>query len=120
MHRVLLSTSGQRLIRQGNGDTEFPNFQYTTVGSYDSAAAWDGIWRKATMINRVLRGSLDVRELEGVGDLSLNAAPVRAATSGNRLVMEKIEADTARTKLERLKRAYQKNQSALGWSKARR
>lgn len=105
-----------RIIRQGNANAEVHNFQYATVGSYDSAA-WDGIQRKATMINQVLRGSLDVRELEDVGDQALNAAQIKAATSGNPLVMEKIEADAARTKLERLKRAYEKNQNALSWSK---
>jgi N12 class adenine-specific DNA methylase len=106
-----------RIIRQGNANAEVYNFQYATVGSYDSAA-WDGIQRKATMINQVLRGRLDVRELEDVGDLALNAAQIKAATSGNPLVMEKIEADAARTKLERLKRAFEKNQSSLNWSRS--
>ncbi|WP_104111866.1 helicase-related protein [Arthrobacter sp. N199823] len=105
-----------RIIRQGNANDEVHNFQYATVGSYDSAA-WDGIQRKATMINQVLRGRLDIRELEDVGDLALNAAQIKAATSGNPLVMEKIEADAARTKLERLKRAFEKNQSSLTWSR---
>lgn len=106
-----------RIIRQGNANTEVHNFQYATVGSYDSAA-WDGIQRKASMIQQVLRGRLDIREIEDVGDLALNAAQIKAATSGNPLVMEKIEADAARTKLERLKRAHEKGQSALAWTKA--
>lgn len=105
-----------RIVRQRNANAEVHNFRYATIGSYDSAA-WDGIQRKATMINQVLRGRLDVRELEDVGDLALNAAQIKAATSGNPLVMEKIEADTARTKLERLKRAFEKNQTALSWTK---
>ncbi|WP_432246275.1 helicase (plasmid) [Arthrobacter sp. G.S.26] len=106
-----------RIIRQGNANTEVQNFQYATVGSYDSAA-WDGIQRKATMIQQVLRGRLDIREIEDVGDLALNAAQIKAATSGNPLVMEKIEADAERTKLERLKRAHEKGQSTLGWTRA--
>jgi hypothetical protein len=92
-----------RIIRQGNANAEIQNFQYATVGSYDSAA-WDGIQRKATMIQQVLRGRLDIREIEDVGDLALNAA--------------QIEADAARTKLERLKRAHDKGQSTLAWTKA--
>jgi N12 class adenine-specific DNA methylase len=106
-----------RIIRQGNANEEVHNFQYATVGSYDSAA-WDGIQRKATMIQQVLRGRLDIREIEDVGDLALNAAQIKAATSGNPLVMEKIEADAARTKLERLKRAHDKGQSTLAWTRA--
>ena len=106
-----------RIIRQGNANAEVHNYKYATIGSYDSAA-WDGIQRKATMIQQVLRGRLDVREIEDVGDLALNAAQIKAATSGNPLVMEKIEADAARTKLERLKRAHEKGQSALGWTRA--
>ncbi|MGM7774499.1 helicase-related protein [Arthrobacter sp. KNU-44] len=105
-----------RIIRQGNANAEVRNFQYATVGSYDSAA-WDGIQRKATMIQQVLRGRLDIREIEDVGDLALNAAQIKAATSGNPLVMEKIEADAARTKLERLKRAHEKGQSTLAWTR---
>jgi len=106
-----------RIIRQGNANAEVHNFQYATVGSYDSAA-WDGIQRKATMIQQVLRGRLDIREIEDVGDLALNAAQIKAATSGNPLVMEKIEADAARTKLERLKRAHEKGQSSLAWTRS--
>jgi N12 class adenine-specific DNA methylase len=105
-----------RIIRQGNANAEVHNFQYATVGSYDSPA-WDGIQRKATMIQQVLRGRLDIREIEDVGDLALNAAQIKAATSGNPLVMEKIEADAARTKLERLKRAHDKGQSTLAWTR---
>lgn len=106
-----------RIIRQGNANAEVYNFQYATSGSYDSAA-WDGIQRKATMIQQVLRGRLDVREIEDVGDLALNAAQIKAATSGNPLVMEKIEADTALTKLERRRRAFERNKSSLSWQKA--
>ncbi|MFK4637136.1 helicase [Paenarthrobacter histidinolovorans] len=106
-----------RIIRQGNAHEEVHNYRYATIGSYDSAA-WDGIQRKATMIQQVLRGRLDIREIEDVGDLALNAAQIKAATSGNPLVMEKIEADAARTKLERLKRAHEKGQNALQWSRA--
>lgn len=105
-----------RIMRQGNANAEVHNFQYATVGSYDSAA-WDGIQRKATMIQQVLRGRLDIREIEDVGDLALNAAQIKAATSGNPFVMEKIEADAAKTKLERLKRAHDKGQSTLAWTK---
>lgn len=105
-----------RVIRQRNANAEVHSYRYATIGSYDSAA-WDGIQRKATMIQQVLRGRLDLREIEDVGDLALNAAQIKAATSGNPLVMEKIEADTARTKLERLKRAYEKSQSSLDWSR---
>jgi hypothetical protein len=36
------------------------------------------------MIQQVLRGRLDIREIEDVGDLALNAAQIKAATSGNR------------------------------------
>ena len=106
-----------RIIRQGNANAEVHNFQYATVGSYDSAA-WDGIQRKATMIQQVLRGRLDIREIEDVGDLALNAAQIKAATSGNPLVMEKIEAEAAKNKLERLKRAHDKGQSTLAWTRA--
>lgn len=107
-----------RIIRQGNGNAEVNIYQYATVGSQDSAA-WDGIQRKATMINQVLRGSLDVREIEDVGDQALNAAQIKALTSGNPLLMEKIEADAARTRLERLKRSHERTHTNVRWAKSR-
>lgn len=107
-----------RIIRQGNGNAEVNIYQYATVGSQDSSA-WDGIQRKATMINQVLRGSLDVREIEDVGDQALNAAQIKAVTSGNPLLMEKIEADAARTRLERLKRSHERTHTNVRWAKSR-
>ncbi|WP_343320545.1 SNF2-related protein (plasmid) [Arthrobacter sp. TMP15] len=107
-----------RIIRQGNGNAEVNIYQYATVGSQDSAA-WDGIQRKATMINQVLRGSLDVREIEDVGDQALNAAQIKAVTSGNPLLMEKIEADATRTRFERLKRSHEQTHTNVRWAKSR-
>ncbi|MDO5752462.1 helicase-related protein [Arthrobacter sp.] len=106
-----------RIIRQGNGNAEINIYQYATVGSQDSAA-WDGIQRKATMINQVLRGSLDVREIEDVGDQALNAAQIKALTSGNPLLIEKIEADAARTRFERLKRSHERTHTNVRWAKS--
>lgn len=60
-----------------------------------------------------MRGRLDMREIEDIGDSALSMAETKAITSGNPLVRDKAEADKDLARLERLARAHQRNLSAL-------
>ena len=60
-----------------------------------------------------MRGRLDVREIEDIGDAALSYNEVKALATGNPLLMEKAEADAELTRLERAERAYHRNQDAL-------
>lgn len=57
-----------------------------------------------------MRGRLDVREIEDIGDAALSYNEVKALATGNSLLMDKAEADA---ELTRLQRACHRNQDAL-------
>jgi len=101
-----------RAMRQGNQNPEIGNYRYVVEGSFD-AYSWQTVERKARFISQIMRGRLDVREIDDIGDTALSFAEVKALASGDPLILEKAAADAERTRLERLQRAYQRNQHAL-------
>ncbi|TFH68133.1 helicase-related protein [Cellulomonas sp. HD19AZ1] len=101
-----------RILRQGNQNPEIEIYRWVTERSFD-AYSWQTVERKARFIAQVMRGRLDVREIEDVGDSALSFAEVKALASGNPLVMEREKALQAVTKYERLERAHHRNQVHL-------
>ena len=69
--------------------------------------------RKARFIAQVMRGRLDVREIEDIGDAALSYNEVKALATGNPLLMDKAEADAELTRLQRAERAHHRNRDAL-------
>ena len=49
--------------------------------------------RKARFISQIMRGRLDLRSIEDIGDSSLSFAEVKALASGDPLVLDKAQAD---------------------------
>jgi len=101
-----------RILRQGNQNPEVGNYRYIVEGSFDSYS-FQTLERKARFIAQIMRGRLDVREMDDIGDSALSFAEVKALASGDPLILDKAAADAERTRLERLQRAYQRNQHAL-------
>lgn len=101
-----------RILRQGNQNPEIEIYRWVTERSFD-AYSWQTVERKAKFIAQVMRGRLDVREIEDIGDSALSFAEVKALASGNPLVMEREKAVQAVTKYERLERAFHRNQVHL-------
>jgi hypothetical protein len=101
-----------RILRQGNHNTEVQIVRYVTERSFDGYM-WQTVERKARFIAQVMRGRLDVREIEDIGDAALSYNEVKALATGNPLLMEKAEADAELTRLERAERAHHRNQEAL-------
>jgi N12 class adenine-specific DNA methylase len=106
-----------RILRQGNQNPEVGNYRYAVEGSFD-AYSWQTVERKARFIAQIMRGRLDVREIDDIGDSALSFAEVKALASGDLLILDKAAADAERTRLERLQRAYQRNQHALARTSA--
>lgn len=106
-----------RILRQGNQNPEVMITQVATRGSVDSFML-QTLERKAKFINQVMRGSLDVREIEDIGDASLSFAEFKAASTGNPLFIEKANADQLLTKYERLERSHRAEQTTLQFQKA--
>ncbi|WP_314324281.1 helicase-related protein [Paenarthrobacter ilicis] len=105
-----------RILRQGNQNPEVRISQVVTKESFDSFM-WQGLERKSRFINQIMRGRLDVREIEDIGDNTLNFAQAKAITSGNPLVLEKAVADQELARLSRLDRAYNRNLVAVNHTK---
>ncbi len=101
-----------RILRQGNQNEEIGIYRYVAEGSFDTYL-WQTVERKARFIHQLLKGSLDVREIEDIGDATLSAAEAKALASGNPLLLDKATTDTELTTLERRRRAYDRNQHAL-------
>jgi N12 class adenine-specific DNA methylase/SAM-dependent methyltransferase len=101
-----------RIMRQGNLNESVQVYRYVTESSFDTYL-WQTVERKAKFINQLMRGRLDVREIEDIGDSALSYAEVKALASGDPRIMELAKAETDTTKLERLERAWAAAQRSL-------
>ncbi|WP_162529925.1 helicase-related protein [Nocardioides caldifontis] len=101
-----------RIMRQGNLNESVRVYRYVTESSFDTYL-WQTVGRKAKFINQLMRGRLDVREIEDIGDSALSYAEVKALASGDPRIMELAKAETDATKLERLERAWAAAQRSL-------
>ena len=94
-----------RIIRQGNRlyERDPEGFEvhierYATKQTLDSRM-WQTIEGKANFIEQVRKGNTGVREIEDVGGEAANAAEMKAASSGNPLILEEM---TLRQRIRRL------------------
>jgi hypothetical protein len=101
-----------RILRQGNQSESVQVYRYVTEASFDTYL-WQTVERKAKFINQLMRGRLDVREIEDIGDSALSYAEVKALASGDPRIMDLAKAETETTKLERLERAWSAAQRSL-------
>ncbi len=101
-----------RLLRQGNLNPEVEVIRYVSEGSFD-AYLWQTVERKARFIGQVMRGRLDVREIEDIGDTALSYSEVKALATGDPRILEKARVDAELTRLERLERSHGRNQRVL-------
>jgi N12 class adenine-specific DNA methylase len=107
-----LSQRDGRILRQGNLNPEVELFRLVTEASFD-AYLWQTVERKARFIAQVMRGRLDVREIEDIGDTALSYAEVKALASGDPRILEKATVDAEKVRLDRLHRAWSRTQRTL-------
>lgn len=101
-----------RILRQLNQNSEVEIYQYVVTGTF-AAYMWQTIERKARFISQVMRGRLDIREIEDLPSDVLSAAEAKALASGNPLLLERSVALNELGRLERLERAWHRNQTTL-------
>jgi N12 class adenine-specific DNA methylase len=102
-----------RILRQGNQHSGGVRiYRYVVEGSFD-AYSWQTVERKARFIGQVMRGRLDVREIEEIADNALSFAEVKALAAGDTLILDQATLSAEVTRLQRLQRAYRNNQAAL-------
>ena len=96
-----------RIMRQGNQNLTVGIYRYVTEGSFDTYM-WQTVERKARFINQVIRGRLDVREIEDLGEDVIGFAELKAIASGDPLILEKAKIDAEVERLGRVQRAWQR------------
>jgi hypothetical protein len=94
-----------RILRQGNFNSTVEIVRYVSEGSFD-AYLWQTVERKARFIGQVMRGTLDVREIEDIGETALSYSEVKALATGDPRILDKARADADSARLERLERAH--------------
>lgn len=101
-----------RIIRQGNAlykadpdGFEIEIHRYATERTYD-ARMWQLIERKAGIVEQIRKGDPTLREVEDVVGESANAAEMKAAATGNPLIIEQVELSAKVKRLQSLKRAF--------------
>lgn len=101
-----------RILRQGNQNPEIGIYRYVVEGSFD-AYSWQTVERKAKFISQIIRGRLGLRAIEDIGDSALSFAEVKALASGDALILDHARAAAELTRLQRLERAWRRNQDLL-------
>jgi N12 class adenine-specific DNA methylase len=105
-----------RIIRQGNElyDRDPNGFEieinrYATKQTLDSRM-WQTIETKARFIEQVRKGNTKQREIEDLGAESANAAEMKAASSGNPLILEEMDLRQKLRKLEQAEEEHDREQ----------
>lgn len=105
-----------RIIRQGNelyerdpDGFEIEINRYATKQTLDSRM-WQTIETKARFIEQVRKGNTKQREIEDLGAESANAAEMKAASSGNPLILEEMDLRQKLRKLEQAEEEHDREQ----------
>lgn len=89
-----------RLIRQGNENPNVSVHYYITKGSMD-AFLWQTQENKAKVINQIMSGQSDAREMEEIGDTQINMGKYKTIAEGNPLKQEYMQLEQKFQELER-------------------
>ena len=77
-----------RILRQGNQNPQVRIIRYATENCFD-VYSWQTVERKARFIDQVMRGRIEAREIDDIGDAALSFAEVKALASGDPLILDK-------------------------------
>ncbi|MBI1202599.1 MAG: PLxRFG domain-containing protein [Rhodopseudomonas sp.] len=105
-----------RIIRQGNElyDADPEGFEvgvyrYATKNTLD-ARMWQTIEAKARFIEQVRKGDLNARQIEDIAGEAANAAEMKAAASGNPLILEEMDLRQKVRKLDQQRSNHDREQ----------
>lgn len=108
-----------RIERQGNLWPKVWIFRYVTEGKEGVAGFDSFLWQiletKATFIGQVMQGDDTIRTVDDISGEALNYASVKAAASGDPLIIEKAELDNEFRKLTVQLAAHENEQVSYRW-----
>ena len=108
-----------RGIRQGNENSEVYIGYYSTKGTFDNYR-WQILEKKQQMISQIMSGKPAARTCEDIDDTALTFAEMKAATTGNPLIAEKMTVDNEVNRLKLLQANYYQQQRSFEYDISRR
>lgn len=90
-----------RGIRQGNTNAEVFVGYYSTKGTFDNYR-WQILEKKQQIISQVMSGKPAARTCEDIDEVALTFSEMKAATTGNPLIAEKMSVDNEVNRLKLL------------------
>ncbi|MER5482527.1 DEAD/DEAH box helicase family protein, partial [Streptomyces sp. NPDC002812] len=101
-----------RIIRQGNANPEVAIFQYATERSTD-AKFWEAIARKSRFIQQLMRGSVNERVVEDIGDIKFDADEASALVAGDPHLIAQAQLRPIVKRLRARANAHQRSQEGF-------
>lgn len=101
-----------RLVRQGNTNEKVHIVYYSTRGTFDSYR-WQLLEKKQFFISQVMSGKPASRSCQDIDDATLTFSEMKAATTENPLIAEKLTVDNEVSRLTLLKNEFIANQRQL-------
>lgn len=104
-----------RIIRQGNENSEVFVKYYSTKGTFDSYR-WQLLEKKQRLITQILSGKPPARNCKDIDESVLTFAEMKAASSDNPLIAEKMQLDNEVDRLKLLQRDWLHQQERYKYS----
>lgn len=91
--------------RPGNRFTGVQIYRYVVRKTFD-AYMWQALERKSHFIHQLMCGKVTGREIDARGEIEMNYAQVKAAATGDLLVLEQAKIDMEVARLQRLAKTF--------------
>lgn len=104
-----------RILRQGNVNEVVRIYRYCTKGTFDSYS-WQIIETKAKFIAQIMKGETTARTMEELDEAILSFAQMKAAASGNPLILRKFEVDSEVHRLQALESAHDRRRYSIQYN----
>lgn len=99
-----------RGVRQGNVNSEVYIGYYSTKGTFDNYR-WQLLEKKQQIISQIMSGKPAARSCEDVDEVALTFSEMKAATTGNPLLAEKMTVDNEVNRLRLLRNSHYQQQT---------
>jgi N12 class adenine-specific DNA methylase len=97
-----------RIVRQGNKNDEVWIYTYVTERTFDSYS-YQILENKQKFIAQIDRGDLSIREAKDIDETALSYAEIKAITTANPKIKQKMELEQEISRLQTLEREYRSN-----------
>lgn len=94
-----------RTVRQGNKNPEVQIIRYVTAGTFDSYL-YQTIENKQKYIGQIMTSKSPARSVEDIDEVALSYAEIKALSTGNPYIKEKMDLDIQVSKLQLLKQSF--------------